>query len=227
MLEESSICILKPLKKRARILESAQTQMIAMVLGVGGSTNASLMRSVLCLPRMSFRFKWLRTSYCRRFISLRSTFFVRRCMAFPGSHVHLLAKSIFDDDLAREDLLMSELVEVSLQSAIATDHHFCPPAQRRPLSIFSTLDPDDARLLILWLLKKFPASVPPVCGCCNFHSCTQSHLAECTGLLRRELPSCAPRFRVEFALSFRSCPPSVIVQELRHRIPVALPHLCL
>lgn len=90
---------------------------------------------------------------------------------------------------------------------------------------------DSSRAFLLSVaaaLGTFPASAPPLCTSCQVLCYSESHLADCTGFLHCELPACSPiTYRVELTVTFRSCSPSMIIRELRSRIPLGLPLLAI
>lgn len=66
------------------------------------------------------------------------------------------------------------------------------------------ISPSLRKRLAQWILKKFPASVPPNCGKCYFGRCTQTNIAECNSLLVDLAPDIPARFRPESLLSRES-----------------------
>lgn len=131
---ESSMCIMPLKKKHIMKIESAQQQMMSMILGVGPSSSGTIMRSILCLPRMKFRLKWLRTSYCRRFASLPSYHYSRRAMAANTSFVSRLCVDIFQDFVPGSDLRKFEMSCVHSETAASTNGHLIFPSLKQPLS---------------------------------------------------------------------------------------------
>lgn len=127
---ESSLCILKPSSVITQKIESAQHLILAQSLGVGVSTSSTLVRSLTNVPRMSFRWKWLRTAYCRRLKKLPKQFLVVKAMTGVNSWTSRLAKTTFPINISKADLIRDEMAHVNTESEQATASHFsasrCP-----------------------------------------------------------------------------------------------------
>lgn len=224
---EASLCILPLNKSHVSRIESAQQRMLSIILGVGIHTSGTIMRSLLNLPRMSFRIKWLRTSYCRRFVRLNSSFFARKAMSSANSLVYRLSMDIFPDCVPRSDLIKAETAAIQAETAAATDGFFSVPLSKSTRSALTSLPREATRILYLWQMKKFPARAPPTCSNCHVASATQSHIAACSNMLSDLLPAVPPRFRAECALCFKLAEPSILIAEIRRAVSTRLHYMTL
>lgn len=154
--------------------------MMAMILGVSPNSSGTIMRSLLCLPRMEFRLKWLRTSYCRRFSSLPACNYPRLAMTSTSLYVYKLCTGTFPDHIPKLELSRTEIVHVHSETAASTNGYLIMPSLKQPLAIFDRLPRDDSKILYLWLLKKFPvcSKTALMCqlSCPVCHSNTYCHL---------------------------------------------------
>jgi hypothetical protein len=223
---EASLCILKPVKKITQLMETAQQKVLSRNLGVGPKSSSTMIRTLFNTPTMAFRWKWLRTSYTRRTEKLPQHFLVKNSMSGPGSWLTQLNKRVFPSEQEREHLHHLEMNSVNNATAAATSNYFSFPFQPKGLYLTrADLPPSRTRILVLWLLKKFPAREPPICANCFTATCTQTHIAECTRLLQANLPNVPPRWRPECAISLKQTPLENIISAIEASVTKCLPYL--
>ena len=201
---EASMCILPPLKEIMNKLERTQCGILRRILRAGKTSSGTITRSILQMPTMTHRIKWLRTRYVRRYRGILEEEHILK-LASVGNTSWInrkLSKAIYPEDMDKEaawnlDLVANHLGtrEVTRQQlSLAPSRHLpwflrikCPQSTRRPI--------------INWILKRYPGRDPPTCANCLEHRATQEHIAACNNIFENEFPSIPHRFRPEAALS--------------------------
>lgn len=201
---EASMCILPPLKKIVNQLERTQTGILRRIIRAGKTCSGLITRSILQIPSMSHRIKWLRTRYVRRFRSVLEDEHILK-LASHGNTSWInrkLSRAVYPEGTEKEAAWNQDLEathsgtrEVTQQQLSLTPSRQlpwflrikCPQAVRRPI--------------INWILKRYPGRDPPICANCLERRATQEHIASCNNLLGLEFTSVPHRFRPEAALS--------------------------
>lgn len=201
---EASMCILAPLKKISKTLETTQCGILRRILRAGKTSSSTIIRSILQIPSMSHRIKWLRTRYVRRFQSVLEGQHILR-IASEGNSSWLnrkLSRAIYPPEIDKHAAWYQDLEETHTRTREVTQNQLsfvpsrflpwflrvkCPQAIRRPI--------------VNWILKRYPGRDPPTCANCLEHRATQEHIALCNNLFENEFPSVPNRFRPEAALS--------------------------
>ena len=189
---ESSMCILPPLKKIINQLERTQTGILRRIIRAGKTCSGVITRSILQIPSMSHRIKWLRTRYVRRFRSILEDEHILK-LASKGSTSWInrkLSRAIYPNEIEKEAAWYQDLEathsgtrEVTRQQLSLTPSRYlpwflrikCPQSIRRPI--------------INWILKRYPGRDPPTCSNCLERRATQEHIASCSNLFGHEFPS--------------------------------------
>lgn len=201
---EASMCILPPLKKILNQLERTQTGILRRIIRAGKTCSGVITRSILQIPSMPHRIKWLRTRYVRRFRTILEDEHILK-LASQGTTSWInrkLSRAIYPDEVDKEAAWNQDLEtthsgtrEVTRQQlSLTPSRHLpwflrikCPQSTRRPI--------------INWILKRYPGRDPPTCANCLERRATQEHIASCNNLFGHEFPSVPHRFRPEAALS--------------------------
>lgn len=123
-----------------------------------------------------------------------------------------------------EELRSAEFVARSDAAKYVTNGFLRLEPTGRPASfIRARLDPMLKKRLCQWILKKYPASAPPLCTNCRVNAATQSHVAACYFLLENLAPDIPARFRPEALLSSGTVPPSIIAVSIAAAVRRCLP----
>jgi hypothetical protein len=221
---ESNMCIMKPTVALSKSLQKAQHQALTAMLGVGLKSSSAIAHALFDAESMESRLKWLRTRYVRRVEGLAGEHILVRCMSARKNFLSTLERKTFPMDFSRADFMENEFVT---RRSLANDSTggFLGAIKRPALrNLLADASYPDRRLLALWLMKKFPACKPPICSNCCVSTATQSHIAECTGLLIEHAPTIPARFRPEHLLSTRAIDSSIIGAAIRNAIAVCLPY---
>ena len=201
---EASMCILPPLKKVSKALESTQCQILRRILRAGKTSSGQIIRSILQIPSMSHRIKWLRTRYVRRFQTVLEDQHILKLVSQSNlSWINRkLSRAIYSSEIDKQSAWHQDMEathertrEVTgNQLALAPSRYLpwflrikCPQAIRRPI--------------LNWILKRYPGRDPPTCSNCLERRATQDHIAMCNNLLQNEAPLIPNRFRPEHVLS--------------------------
>ena len=85
---EASICILPPLKKIDGALEVSQCAILRRILRAGKTSSGPIAQSILQIPTMKFRVKWLRTRYMRRYGFIEHDHILKLASSEPSSWIN-------------------------------------------------------------------------------------------------------------------------------------------
>ena len=96
----------------------------------------------------------------------------------------------------------SEMQQIGTDTKAATSGHLDLVAERSCF-LRTFAHPMDRKVIVHWVLKKYPAREPPKCANCLFGRATQTHIAQCTKLLEHIAPHIPARWRVEHLVSFK------------------------
>ena len=199
---EASMCILQPIKKFDKPLISAQQLILSRMTFTGRNTNGTILRSLLSMPRMTQRRRWLRSRFVHRFHRLPPDHILQKCMDRPKSWMLKLSKDIYDPDVTRDDSFLEEIQIIHAETLEATGQQLKLYPSRKPAEFLRRpLARPLKRLIVLWVLKKFPARIPPLCAKCFLAPATQTHIAICGQIFASDFTNIEPRFRIEHALS--------------------------
>lgn len=221
---ESNMCIMKPTVALSKSLQKSQHQALTAMLGVGIKSSSAIAHALLDAESMESRLKWLRTRYVRRVEGLAKEHILVRCMSAGKNFLSILKRKTFPVDLSNADFMSNEFVTRRNLANESTGGYL--DAINRPAfrNLLADASYPDRRLLALWLMKKFPACKPPICSNCCVATATQSHIAECTVMLREHAPNIPARFRPEHLLSTRAIDSSMIGAAIRNAIAACLPY---
>lgn len=206
---EASMCILPPLKKIKEALERSQAAILRRILRAGKTSSGPIVRSLLQIPTMEFRVKWLRTRYMRRF---RNVIEPEHILKLSSSHSNSwinrkLATNIFGDDVTKCAALSEELQSChALTRSLTGNQLIIEPSNRLPWFLRAKCPQQIRRPILNWILKRYPGRLPPTCANCLESRATQEHMAACNRLYPELDATVPPRFRPEFILSTE--PPS-------------------
>lgn len=214
---ESGLCILQHRTYLAKRLDSFQQFVMSKMFGVDINTNRNILKTLLGLPTMATRWKWLRTKFVKRFEKLPDRFLIKQSMTSKNSLINKLRKHIFFENMTKEEVLMEETKIINTLTNNATSGYLNVPSNNKPLPFLSnpSVPKYQRRMIALWVLKKFPARKPDRCQNCLQSRATQEHIAECGDILMDIVPSIPPRWRVESALSNGHPTLSIIFNEIK------------
>ena len=201
---EASTCILPPLKKIVHQLERTQTGILRRIIRAGKTSSAILTRSILQIPSMSHRVKWLRTRYVRRFRNtLEEGHILKLASKGPASWINRkLSRAIYPDEVEKEAAWHQDLEETHLGARQVTRQQLAlVPSRYLPWFLQVKCPQMIRRPIINWILKRYPGRDPPTCANCLERRATQEHIAECNNLFAEDFPSIPHRFRPEALLS--------------------------
>lgn len=215
---EASMCILPPLATILTQLEQTQQFIISRIAHTSRNTSATILKSIFQVPRMAWRLKWLRSSFWYRFQALPDTHLLKLMQPTTVK----MTKNIFPADLEARMVLRtlpaqeqrslvkkckkrwqaSEMQQIGADTKAATSGHLDLVAERSCF-LRTFAHPMDRKVIVHWVLKKYPAREPPKCANCLFGRATQSHIAQCTKLLEHIAPHIPARWRVEHLVSLK------------------------
>ncbi len=201
---EAGMCILPPLKKIASQLERTQTGILRRIIRAGKTSSAILTRSILQIPSMSHRVKWLRTRYVRRFRNVLEDGHVLKLASQSATSWinHKLSRTIYPDEVEKEAAWNQDLEETHIGARQVTCQQLSlVPSRFLPWFLQFKCPQMIRRPIINWILKRYPGRDPPTCANCLERRATQDHIAECNNLFADEFPSVPHRFRPEAFLS--------------------------
>ena len=211
---EASMCILPPLKKITDALEVSQCAILRRILRAGKTSSGPIARSLLQIPTMKFRVKWLRTRYMRRSCFIENEHILKLASSEPSSWINRkLSTNTFDHTVTKETAVTTALQEVhDLTRSLTGNQLFIEPSNRLPWFLRVKCPQHVRRPILNWILKRYPGRVPPTCANCLQARAVQEHIATCSHLLNQEAPSIPARFRPEHLLSTE--PPSNHLQAI-------------
>ena len=239
---EASMCILPPSVAITTKLEQTQQFITSRMAHTGQRTSATILRSIFQLPRMAFRLKWLRSSYWYRFQTLPETHLLK--LMQPGTQK--MTKNIFPDEAEERTMLhalpaeqqrevmkkckkrlqASEMQQINFDTKEATSGNLdLTDGKGSFLRTFA--HPLDRKIIVHWVLKKYPARDPPSCANCLMGRATQSHIAQCSNMLSQIAPHLPARWRVEHLISLKMKPEFLlmIANELYRGITACLRYM--
>ena len=239
---EASMCILPPLAPIVTQLEQTQQFITSRMANTSRNTSSTILKSIFQLPRMAWRIKWLRSSFWYRFQTLPENHLLK----LMQPTVDKMTKKIFPDDPAERTILhalpvreqrslikkckkkwqASEMQQIGTDTRAATSGHLDLVAEKSSF-LRTFAHPMDRKVIVHWVLKKYPARDPPKCANCLLGRATQTHIAQCSNLLSQIAPHIPARWRVEHLVSMKVTPAhlSLIAEELRRGIEKCLTYM--
>ena len=237
---EASMCIIQHTPRTIKALEHTQQAIISKIAHTSHNTSATILRSIFGMPKMQWRIKWLKTSYWYRYQSLPATHLIK-LMDIPDQ---LLQQGTYPDEESqrqilsalpptdqkiimmkgKKDLLKAEMTNVNDETKKVTAGHL----DLQKYNFQKTfMHPTDRKIIVHWILKKYPARSPPKCGNCLFGTATQTHIANCSNLLKDLFPNVPARWKVEHAISLPLKPTHLrmIAETLRTAIEKCLVYM--
>ena len=202
---EASMCILAPLKNISDTLEKTQTGILRRILRAGKTSIGVIIRSILQMPSMQHRIKWLRTRYVRRFQHLLEDAHILK-LASQGISSWInrkLATKIYPNETDKLAAWTEDLEATHALTLAATKNHLkLDPSRTLPWFLKAKCPQSIRRPIINWILKRYPGRDPPTCANCLEHRATQEHIATCNNLFGDDFPELIPhRYRPEYSLS--------------------------
>jgi len=201
---EASMCILPPFNNVHVKLDVAQCGILRKILRTGKSASSTICRSLLQVPRMYHRVKWLRTRFIRRFDHIiEITHVLKSASILSNSWVEgKLRTDLYDDDVEKYEAWFDEMNAVHAETRLATGNALSIQTSKRlPWFISSKVPSHVLRPIINWILKRYPGMDPPKCSKCLVARATHDHIALCSNIMEAECPETQPRFRPEKFLS--------------------------
>lgn len=200
---EASMCILPPLKKITEALEVNQCAILRRILRAGKTSSGPIARSLLQIPMMKFRVKWLRTRYMRRYRFIESEHILKLASDEPSSWINRkISLDIFDDTVTKEAAVTAGLQEChDLTRSLTGNQLSIEPSNRLPWFLRVKCPQHVRRPILNWILKRYPGRVPPTCANCLQARAVQEHIAVCNLLFDQVAPLIPARFRIEHLLS--------------------------
>ena len=201
---EASMCILPPLKKILNQLERTQTGILRRIIRAGKTCSGVITRSIMQIPSMSHRIKWLRTRYVRRFRFILEEEHILK-MASQGITSWInrkLSRAIYPDETEKETAWYQDLEATHQETREVTRQQLSfIPSRYLPWFLRIKCPQSVRRPIINWILKRYPGRDPPTCANCLERRATQEHIATCNNLFPDDSPLVSNRFRPEAALS--------------------------
>ena len=201
---EASMCILPPLKKILNQLERTQTGILRRIIRAGKTCSGVITRSIMQIPSMSHRIKWLRTRYVRRFRFILEEEHILKLASQDNKSwiTRKLSRAIYPDEIEKEAAWNQDLETTHQETREVTRQQLSlTPSRHLPWFLRIKCPQSVRRPIINWILKRYPGRDPPTCANCLERRATQEHIASCNNLYGHELPSVPHRFRPEAVLS--------------------------
>jgi len=210
------MCILPPLKKITDALEVSQCAILRRILRAGKTSSGPIARSLLQIPLMKFRLKWLRTRYMRRFRFIEQEHILKLASCEESSWINRkVSPQVFRDDITKDVATTAALQEChDLTRSLTGNQLTIEPSNRLPWFLRIKAPQHIRRPVLNWILKRYPGRIPPTCANCLDSRAVQDHIATCNQLYNDVDNLIPPRFRPELLLS--SEPPSQKYQALRN-----------
>jgi len=201
---EASVCILPPLKLIFKKLEQAQCLILRRILRTGPTASSTICRSLLQVPRMYHRVKWLRTRFIRRYDNVLGEGHVLKLVSAP--HTSWIEKKLrvdlYPDDVEGQEAWYDEMTEVHNETKDVTSGSLQFNVSKKLINFLKPNIPAFIlRPVLSWILKRYPGRDPPRCSSCLIHKATQEHIANCNTLLNDHFADVPFRFRPEQAVS--------------------------
>ena len=224
---ESNLCILKLSRPQIKNIESTQYRIMCKMACVSTKTSKTILSSLYQMEAMSFRIKWLQTSYIMRYGSLPVDHILKQISAKVKPMVSKLAKNTFERmagvsrEQLKQALKIDHIRKINEETKSATCGYlsFKFPSPNPYLRTF--ISPMDRRIINRWILKKFPAQKPTSCQNCFLLTANQTHLAICGRILQHICPDIPERWRVEHLIS-NACNFPNIAEEIRRATTMCL-----
>ena len=201
---EASMCILAPLKKISQQLERTQSGILRRIIRAGKTSSGQILRSILQMPTMDHRIKWLRTRYVRRFQSvLEDGHILKLASQSNVSWINRkLSRAIYHPDIDKQAAWNLDLEATHERTREATGNQLSlVPSRHLPWFLRIKCPQLIRRPIINWILKRYPGRDPPTCANCLERRATQEHIASCNNIFENGSPLVPNRFRPEAALS--------------------------
>ena len=201
---EASMCILAPLKKISKILESTQCGILRRILRAGKTASSQIIRSILQIPSMPHRIKWLRTRYVRRFQNVLEDQHILK-LASKGHQSWMnrkLSRATYPVDIDKLTAWSQDMESTHSRTREITGNQLSfEPSRHLPWFLQVKCPQSIRRPIINWILKRYPGRDPPTCANCLERRASQEHIATCNNLFGNEFPNVPHRFRPEYLLS--------------------------
>ena len=201
---EASMCILPTLKNVHVKLDVAQSGILRRILRTGKTASSAICRSLLQVPRMYHRVKWLRTRFIRRFDDVLEPTHVLKTVSTSSNSwvVKKLRTDIYDATVEKYEAWFDEMNAVHAATRLATGNALnIETSKRLPWFLSSKVPSTVLRPILNWILKRYPGMDPPKCSKCLASRATHEHIALCNNIMESECPDIQPRFRPEKFLS--------------------------
>lgn len=215
---EASMCILPTFKNVHVKLDVAQSKILRRILRTGKSASSTICRSLLQMPRMYHRLKWLRTRFIRRFDkTLEEGHILKSTSILSSSWIESeLRSDLYDDETEKVEAWFDEMTFNHAETLLSTGNSLqFQVSKRLPWFLTTRVPPSVLRPIINWILKRYPGMDPPRCSNCLMSRATHDHIAICNNILNdAELSGTPPRFRPEKLLS--TTPENDHIQVLEH-----------
>lgn len=201
---EASMCILAPLKKISKTLEITQCGILRRILRAGKTTSSLIIRSILQIPSMPHRIKWLRTRYVRRFQSvLEDQHILKMASQSNSSWINRkLSRDIYSEEIDKQTAWSQDMEFTHTHTREVTGGQLSlTPSRYLPWFLCVKCPQSIRRPILNWILKRYPGRDPPTCANCLERRATQEHIAICNNIFENEFTSVPHRFRPEYFLS--------------------------
>ena len=184
---EASMCILAPLKKITKTLESTQCGILRRILRAGKTSSSTIVRSILQIPSMFHRVKWLRTRYVRRFQTILEDGHILKLASQSNvSWINRkLSRAIYHPDIDKQAAWNLDLEATHERTREVTGNQLSlVPSRYLPWFLRIKCPQFIRRPIINWILKRYPGRDPPTCANCLERRATQDHIASCNNLFK-------------------------------------------
>ena len=214
---EASMCILAPLKKISQQIERTQSGILRRIIRAGKTSSGQIIRSILQMPSMTHRIKWLRTRYIRRFQSvLEDQHILKLASQGDASWINRkLSREIYSPDIDKQTAWNQDLLATHARTREITGNQLSiEPSRYLPWFLVTKCPQLILKPILNWILKRYPGRDPPTCANCLERRATQEHIATCNNIFENETPLIPNRFRPEAVLSLPQ--PNNPLQVLHH-----------
>lgn len=223
---EASMCVLAPLKKISQQLERTQCGILRRIIRAGKTSSGQIIRSILQMPTMNHRIKWLRTRYVRRFQSvLEDQHILKLASQGDASWINRkLSREIYPSEIDKQAAWNQDLEATHARTREITGNQLSLiPSRHLPWFLRIKCPQIIRRPIINWILKRYPGRDPPTCANCLERRATQEHIATCNNLFENCPPLVSNRFRPEAALSLPQPEnPFQVLRQIAKRIATAV-----
>ena len=110
---EASLCILPPLKKFTNLLDKVQGQILRRIIRASKTCSGIILRSLFQIQSLTFRMKWLRTRFIRRFDTvIESSHILKLSSSRNNSWIsRKLGKHIFPIEIGKQQAWEDEMTK--------------------------------------------------------------------------------------------------------------------